>query len=157
MSISTRFAVAIHILSVLEMNKSEPSTSDCVARSVNTNPVVIRRLTSMLNKAGLVEVRPGVAGAKLKKPAAEISLLDIYRAVHVVQENNLFAVHEHPNVKCPVGKNIQDVILPVFQLAQQAMERVLQEVTLHDVVQSISLMDAENEGRHPSSDPKVKD
>ncbi|MGM1048472.1 DNA-binding transcriptional regulator, IscR family [Paenibacillus uliginis N3/975] len=142
MNISTRFSVAIHILSILELNKSGLSTSDYIAGSVNTNPVVIRRLTGMLNKAGLVEVRPGVAGAKLKGSAAEISLLDIYRAVQVVQENNLFAVHEQPNVKCPVGKNIQDAIVPVFSLAQNAMERVLQEVTLQDIVQSISHKDS---------------
>lgn len=141
MSISTRFAVAIHILSVLELNKSGTSTSEYIAESVNTNPVVIRRLTGMLNKAGLVEVRPGVAGAKLKGSAAEISLLDIYRAVDVVQENSLFAVHEHPNVQCPVGKNVQDAIVPVFHLAQNAMERVLQEVTLQDIVRSISHKD----------------
>lgn len=138
MNISSRFAVAIHILSVLEMNKSGISTSDYIAESVNTNPVVIRRITGMLSKAGLVEVRPGVAGAKIKGEAKEISLLDIYRSVQVVQENNLFAVHEHSNDTCPVGKHIQDAIVPVFSLAQNAMERVLQEVTLQDIVESIS-------------------
>lgn len=141
MNISTRFAVAIHILSVLEMNKTGISTSEYIAESVNTNPVVIRRITGMLSKAGLVEVRPGVAGAKLKGEAEEISLLDIYRAVHVVQENNLFAVHEQPNEKCPVGKHIHDAMVPVFSLAQHAMESVLQKVTLQDIVQSIAEQD----------------
>lgn len=65
MNISTRFAVAIHILTLIDSNKDGKSTSEWIAGSVNTNPVVIRRLTGMLNKAGLVEVRPGVAGAKL--------------------------------------------------------------------------------------------
>lgn len=142
MNISTRFAVAIHILSVLELNKSGISTSDYIAASVNTNPVVIRRITGMLSKAGLVEVRPGVAGAKLKLAAEEISLMDIYRSVHVVQENSLFAVHENPNEKCPVGMHIQDAIIPVFSLAQNAMERVLQEVTLQDIVDRISQKDS---------------
>lgn len=141
MNISTRFAVAIHILSVLEMNKSGINTSEYIAESVNTNPVVIRRITGMLSKAGLVEVRPGVAGAKVKEEAERISLLDIYRAVHVVQENNLFAVHEHSNDKCPVGKHIQDAVVPVFSLAQNAMESVLQKVTLQDIVQSIAEQD----------------
>ena len=95
MNISSRFAVAIHILSVLEMNKAGVSTSDYIAESVNTNPVVIRRIVGMLSKAGLVEVKPGVAGAKLAKHPSEITLLDIYHAVHVVQEDSLFGIHEN--------------------------------------------------------------
>lgn len=58
MNISTRFAVAIHILTLIDSNKEGKSTSEWIAGSVNTNPVVIRRLTSMLQKAGLVKCPP---------------------------------------------------------------------------------------------------
>lgn len=134
MNISTRFAVAIHILTLIDSNKDGKSTSEWIAGSVNTNPVVIRRLTGMLNKAGLVEVRPGVAGAKLSRSAADITLLEIYKAVNAVEENSLFAVHEHPNPECPVGKNIAGAIVPVFSRAQKAMEDELQGVTLEQIV-----------------------
>lgn len=134
MNISSRFAVAIHILTVLEMNKAGVNTSDYIAESVNTNPVVIRRIVGMLNKAGLVEVKPGVAGAKLAKHPSEITLLDIYHAVHVVQENSLFGIHENSDTKCPVGQHIQSAIIPVFSAAQQAMEKKLQEVDLEEIV-----------------------
>ncbi|OKP95508.1 Rrf2 family transcriptional regulator [Paenibacillus sp. P46E] len=137
MNISTRFAVAIHILTLIDSNKEGKSTSEWIAASVNTNPVVIRRITGMLHKAGLVEVRPGVAGAKLTRNPAEITLLQIYRAVNAVEADSLFSVHEHPNPSCPVGQNIAGAIIPVFSLAQQAMENVLQEVTLDQIVNQI--------------------
>lgn len=138
MTISSRFSVAIHILSLLEINKDGISTSEYISGSVNTNPVVIRRIMGMLNKAGLVEVRTGVAGAKLSRQLDQITLLDVYRAVHVVEEDGLFAVHDHPNPDCPVGKNIQSAIEPIFSSAQKAMENTLAAVTLQDVVDDIS-------------------
>jgi len=137
MNISTRFAVAIHILTLIDSNKEGKSTSEWIAGSVNTHPVVIRRLTGMLHKAGLVDVRPGVAGAKLTRSAAEITLLQIYKAVNAVEEDSLFSVHEHPNPACPVGRNIAGAIVPVFSLAQKAMENVLHEVTLEQITQEI--------------------
>ncbi|AIQ68411.1 Rrf2 family transcriptional regulator [Paenibacillus graminis] len=137
MNISTRFAVAIHILTLIDSNKEGKSTSEWIAGSVNTNPVVIRRLTGMLHKAGLVEVRPGVAGAKLAHSPGEITLLQIYRAVNAAEADTLFSVHEHPNPDCPVGKNIAGAIVPVFSLAQQALENVLQGVTLDQIVNQI--------------------
>ncbi|MNI53734.1 putative HTH-type transcriptional regulator YwnA [compost metagenome] len=140
MNISTRFAVAIHILTLIDSNKEGKSTSEWIASSVNTNPVVIRRLTGMLHKAGLVDVRPGVAGAKLTRSASEITLLQIYRAVNAVEEDSLFSVHEHPNPACPVGKNIAGAIVPVFSSAQKAMENVLQEVTLDQIVNQIPVV-----------------
>lgn len=138
MNISTRFAVAIHILTLIDSNKEGKSTSEWIASSVNTNPVVIRRITGMLSKAGLVDVRPGVAGAKLSRSPEQIPLLEIYRAVNAVEEGSLFAVHEHPNPDCPVGKNIAGAIVPVFARAQTAMEDVLQGVTLADIASEVA-------------------
>ncbi|MBP1903929.1 DNA-binding IscR family transcriptional regulator [Paenibacillus turicensis] len=138
MTISSRFAVAIHILTLLEFNKDGISTSEYLSSSVNTNPVVIRRIIGMLNKAGLVDVKPGVAGSKLAKPLQEINLLDIYRAVQVVNQDALFAVHDSPNPDCNVGKNIQSSIEPIFTMAQRAMEDQLKHVTLKQIVDDIA-------------------
>ncbi|MNW37795.1 putative HTH-type transcriptional regulator YwnA [compost metagenome] len=138
MTISSRFAVAIHILSLLEFNKDGVNTSEYISASVNTNPVVIRRIMGMLSKAGLVEARPGVAGSKITRPVEEITLLDIYRAVHVVEVDALFSVHDKPNPDCPVGKHIQASIEPIFSTAQSAMENSLAGVTLQDIVRNIN-------------------
>ncbi|MFC3884826.1 Rrf2 family transcriptional regulator [Bacillus songklensis] len=137
MSISSRFAVGIHILALIEINKEGISSSEFLAGSVNTNPAVIRKIMGMLKKAGLVEVHPGIAGAKLAKDLSEITLLDVYKAVNVVQEKELFSVHEEPNPACPVGRNIQETIGPLFTAAQLALEKTLGNVTLEEVVKDI--------------------
>ena len=138
MSISSRFSVGIHILALIEINKSGISTSEFLAGSVNTNPAVIRKIMGMLKNAGLVKVRPGVAGAQLAKGLSDITLFDVYKAVNVVQEKELFNVHDNPNPECPVGRNIQNTIEPLFTAAQLAMEKVLRSLTLEDVVKDIA-------------------
>ncbi len=142
MSISSRFAVGIHILALIEINKDGVSTSDFIAGSVNTNPAVIRKIMGMLKNAGLVKVRPGIAGAQLAKNLSDITLLDVYKAVNVVQEKELFSIHENPNPDCPVGNNIQDAIIPLFENAQTALEKALGHITIEDVVRD--LIDKEN-------------
>jgi DNA-binding IscR family transcriptional regulator len=137
MSISSRFTVGVHILALIELNKDGVSSSEFLAGSVNTNPSLIRKIMGMLKKAGLIEVQPGVAGAKLAKEPFNISLLDVYKAVDVVKEKELFSFHENPQPDCPVGRNIQDSITPILSAAQFALEKVLAHVTIEDVVKDI--------------------
>ncbi|MDX8364670.1 Rrf2 family transcriptional regulator [Cytobacillus sp. IB215665] len=144
MSISSRFAVGIHILALIEINKDGVSTSEYIAGSVNTNPAVIRKIMGMLKKADLVKVQPGIAGADLARDLSHITLLDVYKAVNVVQEKELFSVHESPNPACPVGRNIQDTIAPLFSVAQLALEKALGSVTIEDVVNDILQKETDN-------------
>jgi DNA-binding IscR family transcriptional regulator len=137
MSISSRFAVGVHILSLIEVNKREVNSSEFIARSVNTNPAVIRKIMGMLKNAGLIKVRPGIAGTELARELSDITLFDVYKAVNVVQENELFSVHENPNPDCPVGKHIQETIITLFSIAQLALEKALENVTIEDVVKDI--------------------
>ncbi|CAH0233121.1 Putative HTH-type transcriptional regulator YwnA [Peribacillus sp. Bi96] len=141
MSISTRFSVGIHILSLLEINKEGVNTSDFIAKSVNTNPALIRKITGMLKTAGLVNVRPGIAGATLAKELSEITLLDVYQAVNVLSDKELFGIHENPNPACLVGRNIQGAIEPIFSVAELALEKALGVVTIEDVVKDIIAKD----------------
>ena len=139
MKISTRFPVAIHILAALEYPpNNEYNTSETLAHSVNTNPVVIRRILGQLKKAGLVKTRPGVAGTALARELGEITLLDIYNAVNGAEES-LFAIHQNPNLRCIVGANIQDVLGGILSDAQSAMEHELEKVSMTDIV---ALIDA---------------
>ena len=134
MKISSRFTVAVHILSLVAIERNELCTSEWIAESVNTNPVVIRRVIGKLRDAGLVQVRRGLGGATLQKPLDEITLLDVYRAVEVVEEGELFQMHEKPNPNCPVGANIGAVLELILLRAQEAMESVLREITMEELV-----------------------
>lgn len=134
MKISSRFTVAVHILSLINYDRNVICTSEWIAESVNTNPVVIRRVMGKLKNAGLIDIRRGLGGATLQKPLQEITLLDVYRAVDVVDEGELFQMHENPNPSCPVGANIQGVLELILFRAQDAMEAVLKEVTMEELV-----------------------
>jgi DNA-binding IscR family transcriptional regulator len=132
--ISTRFSIAVHTLSLIAFSPND-CTGDFIAGSVNTNPVIIRRIMGMLKKAGLVEVRPGVGGAALLKSPDRITLLDIYRAVNVTEENQLFRMHENPNFACPVGRNIEKVLQAELRAAQSVMEQRLAQTTLEQLIE----------------------
>ncbi|MBY0084270.1 Rrf2 family transcriptional regulator [Brevibacillus sp. M2.1A] len=137
MKISSRFSIAVHILSLLSIDSNSHCTSEWIAGSVNTNPVVIRRVLGLLKKAGLVNVRAGAGGASLAKELDQITLLEIYRAVDVVEEGQLFHIHEQPNPDCPVGANIQFVLELILIRAQNAMEDILGGVKMSELVDNL--------------------
>ena len=134
---SSRFVVAVHVLTLLETEGGRPVTSAYIAGSVNTNPGVIRRLISMLAHAGMVRSQLGAGGgAMLAKPADKIRLLDIYQAV---EAPDVFALHRSPpNPKCPVGKHIQPALSSVLGRAERALEDELGEVTVADMARSVT-------------------
>ena len=134
MQISSRFTIAIHIITCIEAFKDEcKTTSDFLAASVNVNPVVVRRILGQLKKADIVETKRGSGGAYASKPLNEITFYDIFKAVDCV-EGDLFHFHENPNTKCPVGRNIHFVLDDRLRDVQNTMESKLKEIKLSDVV-----------------------
>ena len=100
--------------------------------SVDTNPVVIRRLLSALVRARIVRAQKGATGGfSLAEPSQKISLLDIYRAAEPKPSQGLN--HFAPNHRCPVGAKIEHVLQEVFSKAQAGMEAELARVSLADV------------------------
>ncbi|MDO4167275.1 MAG: Rrf2 family transcriptional regulator [Eubacteriales bacterium] len=134
MQISSRFTIAIHMLTCMDVFQEDYKvTSDFLASSINVNPVIIRKLLSQLKDAGLIEVKRGPGGASITKPLEEITFLDIYHAVDCVEENTLFHFHENPNPKCPVGKNIHNILDDKLLRVQNAMEQELSSITIADI------------------------
>ena len=135
MQISSRFTIAIHMLTCMEAFKEDYKiTSDFLASSINVNPVIIRRILSQLKDAGIIEVKRGTGGAGVIRPLNEITFLDVYHAVECIEENTLFHFHENPNPNCPVGKNIHNILDDKLDRVQKAMERELEAITLADVM-----------------------
>mgnify|MGYP004441690797 CR=1 FL=1 len=138
MQISSRFTLAIHIFACVDIFKDEYKvTSDFISGSTNVNPVIIRKILSQLKDAGLIEVARGAGGAKITRPLSEITFLDIYRAVECIEDNKLFHFHENSSEKCPVGRNIHNVLDDKLQRVQTAMERELESITLEDVKEDL--------------------
>lgn len=134
MQISSRFTIAIHIFSCIDIFGSERKvTSDFLASSVEVNPVVIRRILLQLKSAGLVNVQRGTGGTTIARPLEEITFLDIYKAVECVEDGELFHFHEKPNIECPVGRNIHNVLDEKLERIQKAMEQEMASITLADM------------------------
>jgi Rrf2 family protein len=135
-NLSTRFTVALHILTLLASSGEEPLTSEYIAGSVNTNPVVVRRLLGLLREKGFVTSQPGNGGGwQLVKHPDSITLLDVRRAVN---EGSPFSMHTNqPNPACPVGRNIQAALSGVYSHAERAMEAELAQTTIGNLVRSV--------------------
>ena len=136
MNNSSRYTVAIHILTLLAYCEPSSLTSEFIAGSVNTNPVVIRRLLGNLREANLVASQAGPGGGwHLLRDPQKITLRDIYDAM---EGSSLFPLHAStPNPLCPVGKTIQSVLANHFKSAQEAMENELDRTTLAALVGSV--------------------
>jgi Rrf2 family protein len=134
---SSRFVVAIHALSVLARHSGKgPVCSNTIAQSVHTNPVVIRRLMSELEKAELVASTAGRAGGfSLARPALQITLADVYKAV---EDDAVFRMHKlDPEAVCPVAAQLSKVLSPPLKAAETALTASLQRTTLEDVSAAI--------------------
>ena len=128
--------MAVHILTLLAKAGRESLKSEYVAGSVNTNPVVIRRLLSQLNQAGLVASQTGASGGtRLAKDPAEISLCEIYKAVSC---GEVFALHgKAPNQECPVGRNIEAVLCNLQKEIDKSVGEKLSQYTLASVLEKV--------------------
>jgi len=134
MQITSRFTVALHIFTCVEVFKDEYKvTSDFLAGSINTNPVIIRKILTQLKNAGLIEVARGTGGITVTKPLSEITFYDVYEAIEPVENGDLFRFHENPNPECPVGRNIHKLLDKKLQAIQGAMENEMKRYTIEDL------------------------
>jgi Rrf2 family protein len=128
--------MAVHVLAVLAHKEGDRVTSASLAGSINTNPVIVRRLLLALQKARLVETCKGAgSGSRLSRSPGRIDLAEVYRAVETVEA---FALPSRkPNAACPVGRCIKKTLEKVFASAQSALERDLEKTTLADVIHAV--------------------
>jgi Rrf2 family protein len=134
MNANQQFAVSCHILTILAAYPETALTSETIAASVDTNPVVIRRIMSLLRQHGLVDSRPGVNGGwRLIRPPSGLTLREVYNAV---SHESVLAMHQHPNPDCPIGSNIQNSLGSVFENAQTALEQALDKFTLTTMLEN---------------------
>jgi len=128
--------MAVHVLTVLAYKEGDRVTSAFLAGSVNTNPVIIRRLLLALQRARLVETCKGAgSGSRLSRAPGRINLAEIYRAVDDCEPFGTPA--RKPNAACPVGNCMREALEKVFASAQLALERDLAETTLAGLIETV--------------------
>ncbi|MDF2869238.1 MAG: ywnA [Anaerocolumna sp.] len=132
---STKFAVGIHILSLIALKQEDGITSDYIAGSVNTNPALVRRLMSDLKKSGLIQTKTKIGVTGLMKTPEEITLLEIFKAVENRQD--LFAIHSDTNSECPVGARIGWVLEGINHKVQYSFQEELETMHLSDILEGL--------------------
>ncbi|GMM13277.1 Rrf2 family transcriptional regulator [Lactobacillus amylovorus subsp. animalium] len=144
MKISTRFSDAIHLLAFIHIYKGQiPLTSENISGSIETSPVMVRKLMGELRKAGLIETKHGTPDPKLAKPTDRISLLDVYLAVE--KDKPLFEIDHKTNPQCIVGGNIQGTLKEYYSQAEVAAKAKLNNIKLSDVIDTILVKQKEKE------------
>lgn len=136
MSDSQRFPVAAHALAYLAhkgaFTADQAVSSAVLAASVPTNPVVVRRVTALLAKAGLIATRPGAnGGAWLLQAPEDITLDDVLRAVHGCAQ-----LGSPPSGAkgCPVGERIPHAVGAAIKAADEAAGERLARITVADLL-----------------------
>ncbi len=131
----------VHVLTLLA-KVGRPLSSTQIAGSVNTNPVIIRQIVGRLRDAELVETIPGsTGGTTLKKNPAQTTLRDVYQ---LTKTETFFGLHPNePNPHCPVGRNIQGVLIEVFDQMDVLVEEALAQISITDIVARVSHQEME--------------
>lgn len=136
MAANTRMATAVQILCVIAYKGAAGTNSEVISRSLQTNPVVVRRLLKSMEQHGLVAIRPGKdGGVQLTREPDSITLDDIHKAVEPDPE--VFALRPVDNPKCPVDIRMKGLLGPIFRAADRAVEDTLSRTTLATLVQAI--------------------
>lgn len=99
--------------------------------------ILHQEILSQLKKAGLIEVARGTGGTNAARPIEEITSYDVYLAVDLLEDGDLFHFHENPNPACPVCRNIHTVLDNRLCDIQRAMENEMKKYTIADVVSDI--------------------
>ena len=132
MKYSTKLSDTVHVMVLIAINKEKSLSSASIAESVHTNPGFVRQLMLKLKKAGLMTSVAGHARPSLSKPADQITLLDIYKAVE--GEKPLLHLDTHTNPDCGVGINIQLSLQEFYNEIQKNAEEKMNTITLQDII-----------------------
>ncbi len=127
--ISGKFAITLHILTLLSKFPDEYLSSEFLAGSMNINPVLVRKEIANLKKHNMVESREGKnGGTRLAKSVKDITLDDIFKMTF--QKVSLGYAKNDPNPACPVGKKINQNLDALYDDINNKISTQLKEISL---------------------------
>lgn len=129
--ISGKFAITIHILTLLSKFPNDFLSSEFIAGSMNLHPVLVRKEIANLKKNNIVESKEGKnGGTRLLKPATTISLDTIFKMTF--DTVTLGFSKNEPNPDCPVGKQINKNLENLYENINEKISLQLNGITLED-------------------------
>lgn len=133
---NSRFSIAAHILTLLASMPEERVTSELIAGSIGTNPVVIRRQLALLREAKLVTSKGARGGGwVLTRNPRKITLRQVREALG--QEASFRMHRNEPNPNCVVGQNVRGVLEDVYADADEAVMRSLDHWTVAGILDRV--------------------
>ncbi|MBD5429255.1 Rrf2 family transcriptional regulator [Lactobacillus sp.] len=135
MKYSYKLSDAIHLLSYLDIYKDGDLSSKAIAKSIESNPSLIRQLMSNLRKAGIIETQKGKANPSLAKDPQDISIYDVYQAINM--DHDLLHIDPKTNPDCIVGSNIQDTLNRYYADIQDIAYLRMKQISLADIIGDI--------------------
>lgn len=129
---SSRLSLALHALVHLHKQPDEAITSTTLARCLMTHPVVVRRALGELREAGIVVATKGHDGGwRLLRPAAEISLRQVYAAMG---ESLLIRTESDPgDIACGIVRTVNSVMGEFLADAEALLAARLERVSIADI------------------------
>lgn len=135
MQISIKCSVAVHCLIFIHEAKGIAKvTSNLLAQSTGSNPVVIRNILSALKKAGLITVPRGTGGAELCADPSQITLYQIYSALEPEGVTSIIGIHPCEGRSCPVAQNIRKVLQMPYRKIEDAVQKTMESITLQSMI-----------------------
>ena len=135
--ISGKFAISVHILTLLAAAREEWISSEYLAGSININPVLVRKELSNLRTYRLVKSKEGKSGgSSLARSSDLIFMSEIYNAVK--QQDLLGKGINQPNTDCPIGSKINDHLDSLYEESERALLNSLSKTTLADFCKKFS-------------------
>ena len=138
-----RFAISVHILSLLAFESQDWLSSEFLAGSININPVLVRKELGNLRAHGLVISKEGkTGGSKLARSAESIYMSEIYDAV---RQNDLLGKGiNDPNPACNIGRQIYVYLGDLYTEAELALRSSLGKKSLADFCENFKSEHPEN-------------
>lgn len=135
MKINTKCSLALHILlAIAVFSDKVRMTSEIIAKSTGSNPVIIRNILGSLKQAGIIEVHRGSGGAELAMPPAEITIWEVYVAVDPTSIHNLIGLHPNPSSACPIGRKIYELLEEPYSAIREGVQAAMSKYTLADLL-----------------------
>lgn len=129
--ISGKFAITIHILTLLNKFPNDFLSSDFIAGSMNLNPVLVRKEIANLKAHHIVESKEGKnGGTKMAVNAANLSLKEIFEMTF--ESIGLGFAKNQPNPDCPVGKKINQNLEALYKEMNTKVSAQLENISLED-------------------------
>jgi Rrf2 family transcriptional repressor of oqxAB len=140
--IDLRFPTAVHMVLTIAVagEKAARATSFELARGLNANPSMIRKLLVPLGRHGIIESSLGkMGGVRLGRSPETITLWDIYRAS--TEEKRLWASRQNVSDRCIVSSNITVFFDHLVDQAEDALKNVLSGWTVLQCLEAIQDLD----------------